>query len=90
MQNFRPIIEAHKTEQAAQDDEMVLDKIIVGSHNHLSGKTIRNSGIREKTNGLVVGIERNGERILNPHSDTEFSWDDIVWIVGDKRKIEEF
>jgi CPA2 family monovalent cation:H+ antiporter-2 len=90
MQNFRPVIEAHKAEAPAQEDEMVLDKIIVGSHNHLTGKTIRNSGLREKTNGLVVGIERNGERILNPHSDTEFAWDDIVWIVGDKRKIEEF
>ncbi|MBV4359523.1 cation:proton antiporter [Pinibacter aurantiacus] len=90
MQNFRPVIEAQKSEPPTQEDEMVLDKIIVDSHNHLTGKTIRNSGLREKTNGLVVGIERNGERILNPHSDTEFAWDDIVWIVGDKKKIEEF
>jgi CPA2 family monovalent cation:H+ antiporter-2 len=36
-----------------------------------------------------VGIERNGQRILNPDSTTIFEWDDIVWIVGDRKKIEE-
>lgn len=90
LQNFRPLLEPPPDGQPVLDDEMVLAKIIVDSHNHLTGKTIRNSLLREKTNGLVVGIERNGERILNPHSDTQFEWDDIVWIVGDKKKITAF
>jgi CPA2 family monovalent cation:H+ antiporter-2 len=55
----------------------------------LRGKTLRASGIREITNGLVVGIERNGQRILNPDSTTVFEWDDIVWIVGDRKKIDD-
>jgi CPA2 family monovalent cation:H+ antiporter-2 len=38
---------------------------------------------------VVVGIERNGQRILNPESYNVFEWDDIVWIVGDRKKIEE-
>src|SRR6185312_14319519 len=41
----------------------------------------------EKTNGLVVGIERAKERILNPDSTTDFEWGDIVWIVGERKKI---
>ena len=32
------------------------------------GKSIRESQIREKTHGIIVGIERNGKRILNPES----------------------
>lgn len=59
---------------------------MVDEHNKLKGKTIRDSGIRERTNGLIVGIERNNERILNPNSTTIFEWDDIVWIVGKEKK----
>jgi CPA2 family monovalent cation:H+ antiporter-2 len=61
----------------------------VDEHTRLKGKTIRNSGIRERTNGLVVGIERNKERILNPDSNTVFEWGDIVWIVGERKKIQK-
>jgi len=62
---------------------------VVDEHTLLKGLTIRESGIREKTSGLVVGIERDGKRILNPDSHTVFEWNDIIWIVGDRRKIQE-
>ena len=32
------------------------------------GKSIRDSELREKTRGLIVGLERGGKRILNPES----------------------
>ena len=54
------------------------------------GKSIRESQIREKTHGIIVGIERNGKRILNPESHLILEPDDILWIAGDKRKINEF
>ena len=34
-------------------------------------------------------IEKNGKRILNPHSSVVFDWNDIVWIVGDRNKIQK-
>lgn len=77
-------------EGAADEKELVeLDKILVDEHTRLKGLTIRESGIREKTDGLVVGIERKGERILNPSSHTRLEWDDIVWIVGNRKKIQQ-
>ena len=48
------------------------------------GKTIRACELRERTNGLVVGLERDGQRIINPKSDIVLRKDDILWIVGDK------
>ena len=54
------------------------------------GKSIRDSQIREKTHGIIVGIERNGKRILNPESHLILESDDILWIAGDKKKINEF
>jgi CPA2 family monovalent cation:H+ antiporter-2 len=54
------------------------------------GKSIRESQIREKTHGIIVGIERNGKRILNPESNIVLEDSDILWIAGEKKKIAEF
>jgi CPA2 family monovalent cation:H+ antiporter-2 len=54
------------------------------------GKSIRESGIREKTHGIIVGIERNGKRLLNPESHLILEDSDILWIAGEKKKIAEF
>ena len=77
-------------EDSIEDMGLVdLQKILVDEHTLLKGMSIRESGIREKTDGLVVGIERQGERFLNPSSDTILEWDDIVWIVGNRKKIQD-
>jgi CPA2 family monovalent cation:H+ antiporter-2 len=70
-------------------NEMMLQKIVINRSSMLYGQTIRDSGIREKTQGLVVGIERFGRRILNPDSNMVFEHGDIVWIVGNHKKIPE-
>jgi len=86
---FKTLVEKANEDNTseADRDNIQLERIVVDEHNALKGKTIRRSGIRESTNGLVVGIERNGERILNPSSDEVFEWDDVVWVVGDHKKI---
>jgi CPA2 family monovalent cation:H+ antiporter-2 len=60
----------------------------IGRNSTLLKQDIRNSFIRERTQGLVVGIERNGERILNPESDLVFEINDKVWIVGNEQQIQ--
>jgi CPA2 family monovalent cation:H+ antiporter-2 len=90
LQHFRAVVEPVKeVDEYSPKKEVSLHKIIVDEHNHLRGKTIRNSGIREMTSGLVVGIERQGKRLLNPDSGTLFEWNDVIWIVGDRRKIQQ-
>lgn len=69
--------------------DVVLKKVKVKTDTYLLGMTIRESGIREKTNGLIVGIERNGRRMLNPESTTIFEEGDSVWIVGEGQMIDE-
>lgn len=53
----------------------------------LIGKTIKDSNIRELSKGLVVGIERSGKKILNPESDMVFLENDLIWIVGNEKRI---
>jgi CPA2 family monovalent cation:H+ antiporter-2 len=67
--------------------EVVLRKIQLVNSEFI-GKSIREAQLREKTNGLVVGIERNNERILNPESHTILKMYDVIWLVGDKKLIE--
>ncbi len=69
-------------------DNIELQQISVNEYTRLKGVSIKASRLTAKTNGIVVGLERNGERILNPPSDMVLEWGDIVWIVGDKRKIK--
>lgn len=91
MHTFKPEFDAVESIDPTEHDleDIILQKIVVDEHNKLKGLTIRNSHIRERTNGLVVGIERNKERILNPDSASIFEWNDIVWIVGERKKIQK-
>jgi CPA2 family monovalent cation:H+ antiporter-2 len=74
------------TESARQN--VSLHHFTLHNNSTLVGKSIRESKIRERSEGLVVGIERNGERILNPESDFIFETGDIVWLVGNKKYIQ--
>ncbi|MEO5649319.1 MAG: cation:proton antiporter [Ginsengibacter sp.] len=91
MQIFKPVFDAAESIDIKEHniEDIILQKIVVDEHNKLRGLTIRNSHIRERTNGLVVGIERNESRLLNPDSGTAFEWGDIVWIVGERKKIQK-
>jgi len=91
IQSFKLVFEA--TESVGQDDinieDITLQKILVDEHTKLKGIDIRSSGLRERTSGLVVGIQRGQERLLNPDSTTVLEWGDIVWVVGNKKKIQQ-
>lgn len=75
---------------ALNDDNVGLTSIMVDENTGLKGQSVRNSGIREKTNALVVGIARGTEKILNPDSNTIFEWGDVIWLVGDRKRIKDF
>lgn len=91
MQQFKPVFDAVESLNVKDSNvqDIVVQKIVVDEHNKLKGLTVRDSGIRERTNGLIIGIERNEQRILNPNSFTVFEWGDIVWIVGERKKIQK-
>ncbi|MGV3538217.1 MAG: cation:proton antiporter [Rufibacter sp.] len=90
---FRQFLEdkamtAQEVKEEKQKEDIRLQKLQIKSTSLLLHKSIRNSGVREKTKGLIVGIERKGERILNPDSGFQFEEGDIVWIVGAPRRIK--
>ncbi len=74
--------------QAGKKD-LELQKVIISHNSPVCYKTIRESGIRELSQGLVVAIERDNERILNPDSGFEFRPGDTLFIVGNKKRIRD-
>lgn len=81
---FKKHIEA-VPDQTDLDEEFnyTLKSYFVTDDSPYAGQVIRNSGIREKSKGLVVGLEREGRRILNPDSLTKIQTNDVLWIVGE-------
>jgi monovalent cation:H+ antiporter-2, CPA2 family len=77
-----------KTAEPNVHTEVSLHHFTIGKQSTFIGKSIRETSIRELTHGLVVGVERGGERILNPESDLVFELFDMVWLVGDERRIQ--
>jgi len=67
---------------------VTLHHFTISKNSMLLNKNIRGSGIRELSKGLVVGIERNGQRILNPESDLVFEENDVVWVVGNEKRLQ--
>lgn len=65
-----------------------LTSLTLSTSSRFINKTIRNCGLREEVDGLIVGIERNGERHLSPDSAMVLQVDDLVWIVGNISKIK--
>jgi CPA2 family monovalent cation:H+ antiporter-2 len=89
---FKPIFDAvdenNSNTKEVDINDIVFDQLVVNEYTKLKGLSIRDSGLREQTNGLVIGIERDNERLLNPDSTTIFNWGDIIWIVGERTKIQ--
>ncbi len=85
VQEFKKYLDQHETDVSpvTQEPDIVLRQIELKNHTFL-GKSIKDSNLREKTKGLIVGIEKRGNRILNPESYVILEKDDILWIVGDK------
>jgi CPA2 family monovalent cation:H+ antiporter-2 len=65
-----------------------LKRLIVQENSGFDKKAIRDCGIKEKFQGLIVGVERGSERILNPPPDLVLKQEDILWVLGNLRRIE--
>lgn len=86
----RSLIEVEEPSSMELTDESAfgLDSLVLGKTSRFIGKPIRDCGLREMVFGLIVGIERDGQRILNPDSLLNLQAEDRLWIVGDRHKIK--
>jgi CPA2 family monovalent cation:H+ antiporter-2 len=67
--------------------EVVLEHFKVTDDSVFANKNIREGEIREKIHGIVVGIENENGRVVNPDSSYVIQPGDTVWVVGDKLRL---
>lgn len=71
------------------DDDYSLQSLNIEENSPYVKKSIRQAGFGEQYGGLIVGIERSGNRILNPESNVVLEPGDVVWIFGHQTKIKD-
>ena len=83
-ERYKQSAEGHSAERR---EEMRMEQILISSDSRLVGRSIIESGIRDKAACLVIGIERGNRSIQNPPPTTVFEQGDIVWLVGERSKL---
>ena len=89
IQRFLEAVEPEDTGTDAEEPEIhfEFERIAIPDDSSLIGKTLAQSGIREKDSCLVVGIEHADGSFYEPTADFLFKKGDMIWIVGEKEKI---
>ena len=69
--------------------EMKLRQLIISSKSEFCGKSLIESGIRDKYNCMVVGLEEGQENLTKIAPSYVFQKGDILWIVGEKSDLQK-
>lgn len=86
---IRPLLEAPDQILKTQDlyDTFGLESYDIPKSSKLIGQTIRHSFFRNEGGSLIIGIERQGQKILNPDSSFELLEGDRLWLVGEQKDL---
>ena len=69
--------------------EMKLRQLIISSKSEFCGKSLIESGIRDKYNCMVVGLEEGQENLTKIAPSHVFQKGDILWIVGEESDLQK-
>ena len=81
------------TELMAEDHdlesrEMKLRQLIIGADSPFIGKTLEESGIRNRYSCMVVGLEEGKENLSSVSPQRKFEEGDIIWVVGEQESLD--
>ena len=68
--------------------EMKLRQLIIGADSPFIGKTLIESGIRNRYSCMVVGLEEGKESLSNFKPTRKFEEGDIIWVVGEQEDLQ--
>ena len=66
---------------------MILKQFIVDTDSVFLGKTIRESGIRDKYHCMIAGVEREDGTLMVPDVNVPLVEGDVVWVVGENEDV---
>ena len=84
--------EVYKEDPEIEKRDMKLRQLVISGNSPFIGKTLSESGIRDKYNCMVVGVEEGQEKLTMINPSRTFCKGDILWVVGEEEalnKLEE-
>uniref|UniRef100_A0AB33JM20 Cation:proton antiporter n=1 Tax=Prevotella sp. GTC17262 TaxID=3236797 RepID=A0AB33JM20_9BACT len=69
--------------------EMKLRQLVIGKNSCLAGKTLKESGIRDRYNCMVVGAEQGQQALTVVNPTHVFEVGDVVWVVGEESSLQK-
>ncbi len=69
--------------------EMTLQQFMIEPESPFLGKSLRESGIREKYRCLIAGVEREPDGMMAPEVNLTFEEGDVVWVVGENEHVHQ-
>ena len=67
-----------------EKSEMTLKQLIIDRESVFLGKTLRESGIRDKYHCMIAGVESEDGTLMVPDASVPFKEGDVIWVVGEK------
>ncbi|MDR0802124.1 cation:proton antiporter [Fluviicola sp.] len=80
-------VKESKEDLRSEISQVGLHSFSIPEGSNLIGQSMRDSQMRERCKGIIVGLERDENRIVNPDPDIMFQADDVIWIVGLNKRI---
>ena len=80
-----PTLRAFTESQEEDAAHLYATVIPVEKATELQGKTIRTSGLREKYDCMLLGLQRDRLPILQPDVNMAIQRDDLVWVLGTRK-----
>lgn len=82
--------ELHDKDPEIEKREMKLHQVVINRNGIFAGKTLRDSGIRDVYNCMVVGLEEGKENLSQIDPSHKLRHGEAIWIVGEQDDIERF
>ena len=82
--------ELHDKDPEIEKREMKLHQVVINRNGIFAGKTLRDSGIRDVYNCMVVGLEVGKENLSQMDPSHKLRHGEAIWIVGEQDDIERF
>ena len=94
MQQLAQYLQDRRAQASSMEEEaqhhISLSQYLVESDSPLIGETIIGAGIREKSECMVIGIDRGDESIIQFTPVFMFQEGDVIWLAGEKDKLNSF
>ncbi|MDU1903477.1 MAG: cation:proton antiporter [Dysgonomonas sp.] len=91
LQSFMSSLESRKIDENTEAlHQISLSQFELEEGCSLIGTAIKDSQIREKTDTMIIGLERDGTEIADFSADTILKEGDTLWLAGENNKLNSF